>query len=83
MEAGNYSKDLIKNRRAVVESLYYGNREEERINSLREMLSLGRPVVIVLDLDRHHEFLGWLKSKRIGISLIQNEQSLAWASRKF
>ena len=77
-EAGGYGKELIERRRGIVNNLFFGTNHNERMESLQEIQSLGRPLVIILDLKRHHELLNWLRGNRIGTPLIENEHSLAW-----
>ena len=76
--AGGYGDGLINARRAVVANLYQGPGNQERMDSLLEIQKLGRPLVVILNKDRHLHLLQWLQNNSIGNRLADNQRLLAW-----
>ena len=76
--AGGYGDALINARRAIVTNLYQGPGNQERMDSLLEIQKLGRPLVVILDKDRHLSLFQWLQNNSIGKRLAENQRLLAW-----
>jgi hypothetical protein len=76
--AGGYGDALINARRAIVTNLYQGPGNQERMDSLLEIQKLGRPLVVILDKDRHRNLFLWFQNNSIGKPLAENERILAW-----
>jgi hypothetical protein len=73
-----YDKRILEDRRAVLRDLFNLDDAFQRARSLERILSLNRPVTIILDELRHAALLAWLKQERWGTSLYKERGLIAW-----
>ncbi len=73
-----YDEALVRSRQRLVKTLVSDAAEAPREEALDEILTLGRPLVFVVDEQAHSDFLAWLQRKERGFLLVKDTGLVAW-----
>jgi len=79
-EIKGYDRRLIEERKLVLKRLFDGY-EAHRLEPLKRVLELGRPVAIILDKGRNGALLSWLEGEKMGRRLYEGEGFVLWLVR--
>ena len=73
-----YDEAWVRSRQRLVTTLVSDGTEALREEALDEILTLGRPLVFVVDEQAHSGFLAWLARKQRGYLLVKDAGLVAW-----
>ena len=68
----------MRSRQRLVTTLISDGTEAPREGALDEILTLGRPLVFVVDEQAQSDFLAWLERKQRGYLLVKDAGLVAW-----
>jgi hypothetical protein len=72
-----YSRQILENRKAILEGLFNPEDPMQRAESLDQILAFKRPVALILDRQRNTSLLEWL-AKKHGRSLYEGHGLILW-----
>lgn len=72
-----YDKKIIDDRKTVVNDFFNTFESDQRAESLEQMLSLNRPIAIVLELPRHRTLNEWLGTNGY-VQLFNDDNKVVW-----
>ena len=73
-----YNGRIINERRSTIRNLFASDNGAFREQSLKRILELNRPVVMVLEDRQHASLLAWLGKREIGRSLYRENHMTLW-----
>jgi hypothetical protein len=73
-----YNSRIVKERRSTLRNLFDSENGAARVQSLKRILELNRPVGIVLEDRQHASLLEWLGRSGIGRSLYRANHMTLW-----
>lgn len=73
-----YDKQIFVERRLVLDGLFNSKSDDQRSNSLAQILEFNRPVEIVLDKQRNASLLKWLSEEKRGRIVYDGNGVIVW-----